>query len=974
MIIFIYIKKLEQTKNIIEVKALDLLDLYSGANNYILYLKTKKETNKKFFPTRTQADYIINYFDVKPKVARKWVALDTYFAEKFAKDKYFLQTPTQVYIEKLLVEKDKSYHVWGKFFENDVLTEFWVPKSSLIKTHNVEKIEIDYSKYSHRPPLSHQKEAIEKLVGSKRYILADDMGLGKAEFVENRVFTPNGRKKIGDLIVGDEVIGSDGKKYLVRGVYPQGIKDLYRVTFNDDSSVLVCKEHLFSVKSRSFGDNTKNKRNKESIVLSVEQMLDENLTLGINGSQNNKNRTYNYKTFFKEKNGNNKWQIPIVKPIEFNHNSLPLNPYLLGLILGDGGITQKGISFTTKDDEIVEYIINILPKNTQIIKNNNSKYGYRITKINGHKNEVIQILKELNLMGCGSENKFIPNIYKYSSIESRLKIIKGLMDTDGTCSVSKKGCFEGTEFSTTSEKLCNDVIEIVNSLGGIARKKTRKPWYRHKGIKKEGKKSYRVNIKLPEDMNPFKLKRKFNLYNNPKKYKVGRYIKDIKYEGVGEAVCISVNSPDKLYVTENAIVTHNTTSTIIAALETHAKKILIVCPASLKINWQREIENYSDRSVFICEGKKFSTEHDFVIINYDILKNFHDPKSKELTLLERCNFDLVILDEAHMISNAQAQRTKIINSFVKKINRVWLLTGTPMTSRPMNYFNLLSIIESPVAQNWMAYAIRYCQGYQFKAGNRKVWNVTGASNLEELRDRTSKQILRRLKEEVLDLPDKIITPVYLRLQSKEYENLMGEYYDWYDKNPDESSSLTVQFSKLMKVRKVIANEKTRQTIEFAENILEQGKKVIIFTNFTDSLQTIYQHFRKQAVYLDGSCSNSVRQQAVDSLQNDEKIKVFVGNLKAAGVGLTLTSAEVVIMNDLSFVPAEHAQAEDRAYRYGQKSNVLVYYPLFENTIEGVIYDILNKKKEIIRTVMGDQISENVGDVAEEILNMILKYK
>jgi SWI/SNF-related matrix-associated actin-dependent regulator 1 of chromatin subfamily A len=585
---------LENTKSLIEHKAIELLDSYSGANNYILYLKQKKENSKKFYPTRTQADYIINYYNSTPKVARKWVDLDTYFAKKFGEEKYLLETPSQIYIEKLLVEKEKSYHIWGKFFEKDSLSEFWVPKSALIKTHNVQSVEIDYSKYSHRPPLNHQKIAIEKLTGSKRFILADDMGLGK------------------------------------------------------------------------------------------------------------------------------------------------------------------------------------------------------------------------------------------------------------------------------------------------------------------------------------------------------------------------------------------TTSTIIASLETGSKKILIVCPASLKINWQREIENYSDRPVFICEGKKFSTEHDFVIINYDILKNFHDPKSKELTLLEQCNFDLVILDEAHMISNAQAQRTKIINSFVKKINRVWLLTGTPMTSRPMNYYNLLSIIESPVAQNWMAYAIRYCQGYQFKAGNRKVWNVSGASNLEELRDRTSKQILRRLKEEVLDLPDKIITPVYLRLQSKEYENLMGEYYDWYDKNPDESSSLTVQFSKLMKVRKVIANEKTRQTIEFAENILEQGKKVIIFTNFTDSLQTIYQHFGKQAVYLDGSCSNSVRQQAVDQFQNEEKIKVFVGNLKAAGVGLTLTSAEVVIMNDLSFVPAEHAQAEDRAYRYGQKSNVLVYYPLYENTIEGAIYDILNKKKEIIRTVMGDQIPENVGDVAEEILNLINK--
>ena len=587
---------MENSQTLIEHKALDLLDSYSGGNNHILYLQNKKLSSKKFYPTRTQAEYIVNYYNTPPKVARKWVDLDTYFAKKFAEERYLLETPEKIYIEKLLVEKEKSYHIWGKFFEKDPLTEFWVPKSSLIKTHTVEKVTIDYTKYDHRPPLAHQKEAIEKLVGSKRFILADDMGLGK------------------------------------------------------------------------------------------------------------------------------------------------------------------------------------------------------------------------------------------------------------------------------------------------------------------------------------------------------------------------------------------TTSTIIAALETGAKKILIVCPASLKINWQREIENYSDRTVFIAEGKKFSTESDFVIVNYDILKNFHDPKEKDNSLLNQSNFDLVVLDEAHMISNAQAQRTRIINHFVKQIKRVWLLTGTPMTSRPMNYYNLLNIIESPVAQNWMAYAIRYCQGYQFTAGKRKVWNVSGASNLEELRDRTAKQILRRLKENVLDLPDKIITPVYLRLQSKEYEELMGEYYDWYDKNTDESSSLTVQFSKLMKVRKVIANEKVKQTIEFVENILEQGKKVIIFTNFTDTLQSIYQHFGKKAVYLDGSCSNAQRQQAVDLFQNDEKIQVFVGNLKAAGVGLTLTAAEVVIMNDLSFVPAEHAQAEDRAYRYGQKSNVLVYYPLFDNSIEGAIYDILNNKKRIINTVMGDGIIENPGDVAEEILKLINKRR
>jgi SWI/SNF-related matrix-associated actin-dependent regulator 1 of chromatin subfamily A len=291
-----------------------------------------------------------------------------------------------------------------------------------------------------------------------------------------------------------------------------------------------------------------------------------------------------------------------------------------------------------------------------------------------------------------------------------------------------------------------------------------------------------------------------------------------------------------------------------------------------------------------------------------------------------------------------------------------------MTSRPMDYFNLLHLIESPVAKNWMAYAIRYCSGYQFNVGGRKVWNVTGSSNLEELRDRTTGLVLRRLKENVLDLPEKIITPVYLRLKSKAYEEVMGEYYDWYDKNPEESKSLTVQFTKLTKVRQIIADEKISQTIELAENIIEQDKKVIIFCNFTDSLNKICEHFGKTAVKVDGSMSKPERQKSVDNFQENDKVKVFVGNIKAAGVGLTLTAGEAVIMNDLSFLPSDHAQAEDRAYRYGQKNNVLVYYPIFENTIEGIIYDILNNKKQVIATVMGDNL--NSSDMAEEILKRI----
>ena len=574
----------------LESRAMILLSEYDGKNNFILELKRRSEINRKFYPTRSQSEYIINNHKKTPKVAKKYVILDSYFAQKLANDKFFAKVPEKIWVEKILAESEKAYHIWGKFFDDQELHDFWIPKASVIKDNTIKDVVIDYSKYSHRPPLSHQKESIQKLAENKKFILADDMGLGK------------------------------------------------------------------------------------------------------------------------------------------------------------------------------------------------------------------------------------------------------------------------------------------------------------------------------------------------------------------------------------------TTSTIIAALETKSKKVLIICPATLKINWKREIENYTDRSVFIAEGKNFSTEHDFVITNYDILKNFHDVKKKEESQIIKSNFDLVIIDEAHYIKNAQAQRTKLINDIVKNTERIWMLTGTPMTSRPIDYFNLLSLVDSPVAKNWMAYVVRYCSGYQFKVGAKKVWNVMGSSNLEELRDRTSNTILRRLKEDVLDLPEKIITPVYLRLKSKEYENVMGEYYEWYRSNPNESNSLTVQFTKLTKVRQIIANEKILRTIELAENIIEQDKKVIIFCNFTESLNTIVSHFGKSAVKVDGSMNKNDRQKSVDEFQTNDKVKVFVGNIKAAGVGLTLTAAEAVIMNDLSFVPSDHAQAEDRAYRIGQKNNVLVYYPIFENTIEGVIYDILNAKKQVIATVMGDNL--NSGDFVEEILNRI----
>jgi SWI/SNF-related matrix-associated actin-dependent regulator 1 of chromatin subfamily A len=574
-----------------EIEARTILSTYEGSNNQLLDWKTKFENQKNFKLTRPQADYVLKFHNVTPKVARKYIEIVSTFGEKIMEDRLLPKAPEKIWCEKLLCDSDKAFHIWGKVLESDPLNAFWLPKAAVMQPEKKLNRVIDYSPYDVRPPMEHQKVAIEKLLANDKYILADDMGLGK------------------------------------------------------------------------------------------------------------------------------------------------------------------------------------------------------------------------------------------------------------------------------------------------------------------------------------------------------------------------------------------TTSAVIGALESGAKKVLIVCPASLKINWQREITNYSNRKILIVEGRKWGSTFDFYIINYDIIKNYHTTDNSEdsddYKLLVNAGFDLAIVDEAHYISNTTANRTRLLNDVLEKIPKVWLLTGTPMTSRPINYFNLLKIVDSPLTLNWQSYVRRYCKGYQFRVGNRKVWNTSGASNLDELRERTKNIVLRRMKTDILDLPEKIVTPVFVELTSKMYDEELEEFTRISnDKKDDETISVTL--NRLMKIRQLISYEKIPYTCELIDKCLEQGKKVIILTNFTMTLDMLHEKYKKVSVTLDGRMSKDKRQDSVDRFQNEDKIKVFIGNIKAAGVGITLTAAEVVIMNDLSFVPADHSQGEDRAYRYGQKNSVLVYYPVFENTIEKVIYNILQKKKNVIDQVMGD------GEYSESFSKDLLK--
>ena len=415
-----------------------------------------------------------------------------------------------------------------------------------------------------------------------------------------------------------------------------------------------------------------------------------------------------------------------------------------------------------------------------------------------------------------------------------------------------------------------------------------------------------------------------------------------------------------------------TYQSIVAALECNAERVLIICPSSLKINWMREVQNFCD-DVSIISGNHWSPSR-FTIVNYDILKNFHTvaERNKEYEDWElmrdivEFNPDLLILDEAHYVKNHKSKRGAILKDLSKNFGceRVWLLTGTPIANRPMDYYNLLAIIDSPITNNWVHYAKTYCDGMRFKKGGRYIWVTKGASNLDELSAKTKRTILRRKKENVLDLPEKLITPVYLELENVDgYKNVWDEYLE-QRKLDGKKGNPAKDLVEMTLLRTFIAMETVPYTIEKTEEALELNKKTIIFCNFNDEMDSFINHFGDKCVCVRGGMSDKQKQHAVDRFQEDDSCMVFVGQIKAAGVGLTLSKAEIVIMNSLDWVPGNHEQAEDRAYRIGQSETFNIYYMLMDDTIDTLVWNILNEKKKVIGTIMGED------DIINEFLNKI----
>ena len=402
----------------------------------------------------------------------------------------------------------------------------------------------------------YQTEIIESVFdGWKTYtdqIVVAATGAGKAQPLDAGILTPSGWTTMIDVKVGDAVVGSDGESHNVLGVFPQGRKDVYKIIFDDGSIVECCNDHLWSVQTKSHKC-----RGNGFITMSTKDIREGGL---------------------KDGSGANKWFVPVVSPIKFKSIPVPVDPYVLGALIGDGQLKAEQVSRRAgvtarvfKDREtkpLTQYDIRISSQDSFVIETISDKldgvatlkylggYDYHVQgggRRGPHKSPLNSALCSLGLMGKHSWDKFIPDIYKYNSVSVRLGVLRGLMDTDGT--VQNNG--KAPDFCTVSFRLAHDVCEIVRSLGGCTKVRTKAAGtYTHKGEKRTGKKSYRVTVSIPDC--PFLLPRKANLYNFTPKQGRTKAIVGIDRVGEKECQCILVDSSDHLYVTDGYTLTHNT--------------------------------------------------------------------------------------------------------------------------------------------------------------------------------------------------------------------------------------------------------------------------------------------------------------------------------------------------------------------------------------------------------------------------------
>ncbi|MDQ5823306.1 MAG: SNF2-related protein [Chloroflexota bacterium] len=777
------------------------------------------------------------------------------------------------------------------------------------------------------------------LAFTEKALLADDMGLGKAQPLDAKVLTPTGWKYMGDMQVGDKVINSHGGVSSITGVYPQGIKDIYRVEFTDGSSTQCCDEHLWQV-------NTPVRRRRGSPPR-VKPLRE------LRGSLH-------------DTVGNRQHFIPMVRPVEFREVELPLDPYLLGVLIGDGGFVHHSTMLSSADPGILNEVERLLPEGVTLTK----KTGYDWALSQGRTsraNPVTTALRSLGLMGHHSHEKFIPDLYKFASVATRESLLQGLLDTDGHVRPSDNNI----EFTSTSLRLALDVVALVQSLGGTARLRPKRTSYTYSGEHREGRLAYRMSIALPSQIRPFRLARKADTYHPRLKYPPARAIKSVVYFGRKEAQCIATDAPDQLYVADDYIVTHNTPQALAAAKllqEWHGiKKVLVITPASVKYQWGREIERFSDESYVVVTGSKqkreqqYATGATFTIINYELVL-------RDLDHIRALNADLVILDEAQRIKNWRAKTSQAIKELPHPF--AFVLTGTPLENKLEELYSIVEFLdEKLLGPPW-----------QFMAQHvvKDEWGgIIGYKDLDGVRRAIAPILLRRRKADVLqDLPARIDNDFWLELEP-EQERLyrpLEKQLTALLRLPEWDAAASAMALRLITLLReaataaqlvnpeVHSSRKLKELPALVEEIALEGHKMLIFTQWermTRLAEQALQGLDVKTVRLYGGLGMRARQRIIEQFMTDPQTAVFIST-DAGGLGLNLQAASFVINLDLPWNPARVEQRIGRAHRIGQTQPVNVINMIAQNTIEQRVLDVLYRKQELFEEILDVELDPETG--------------
>jgi SWI/SNF-related matrix-associated actin-dependent regulator 1 of chromatin subfamily A len=410
-------------------------------------------------------------------------------------------------------------------------------------------------------------------------------------------------------------------------------------------------------------------------------------------------------------------------------------------------------------------------------------------------------------------------------------------------------------------------------------------------------------------------------------------------------------------------------------------RILVICPASIKINWQREWLKFGNVRTEIISGMKPTSLPDsrILIVNYDILAVRKGQQSSWLGLLDDWKPDLIICDECHYVKSPSAKRSKAVRMLCKNAPHVIMVSGTPMTNRPAELFSCLQILCPEEFPSWTKYLWRYCNPRLTPWG----LDVSGASNLMELHERlTELCMIRRRKVDVLkDLPPKIHSVIPIELTGKdrkEYDTAEREFVQWLRRVSPERARTAEKAEYLVKhgyLRRLAGVLKQKSVIEWIENFLQDtDEKLIFFGVHKKFLRPIYEKFKETAVIVDGSVTNKKRQTAFDSFVNLRKKRLFIGNIVAAGLGWNGQVACNVAFGELPETPGELNQASDRAHRIGQSKVVTCYYLVSEDTIEEKLCDLLQSKQEVLsRTLDGEKRRQSLNIYSKLDEALLSKY-